>query len=208
MRAYLSASSLLWKKYYTKCMWLYCTIHTWRFLWNFTNIKHTHSLDWIPIVERQGWSTYKTVQVQRAFTSRCTLYVTAVPGARPKTTAITLRGTHRLSHWDTQKRWVEQRSPMCMCVCCVYVGASHSSLCNFVNEERLWWERRRREIKHREKSGRKRETEQLGTHRSDIGPYLAPSSNLHKICGMGLREQREGKTDSTYKKVTIEIIWG
>lgn len=43
-------------------------------------------------------STYKTVYVQRAFASRCTLYVTAVPGARPKTAAVTLWSAHRLSH--------------------------------------------------------------------------------------------------------------
>lgn len=47
--------------------------------------------------------TYKTVDIQRAFASRCTLYVTAVPGAGPKTAAITLWSAHRLSHWDTQE---------------------------------------------------------------------------------------------------------
>ena len=56
--------------------------------------KHMHRC--ITIGQRQ--STYETVHVQRAFTSRCTLYVTAVPGACPKTAAVTLWSAHCLSH--------------------------------------------------------------------------------------------------------------
>lgn len=147
-------------------------------------------------VERSWRSTYKTVHVQRAFTSRCTLYVTAVPGARPKTAAITLWSAHRLSHWDTQERRVEQRSPMRTCVCVVSLCLCVCISVYFCLWRETFWEEKggggggERENRER-KSGRKRETEQLDTHRSDIGPYLAPSSNLRKICGMGLKERKD-----------------
>lgn len=48
----------------------------------------------------------------------------------------------------------------------------------------------------------KMETEQLDTHRSDTGSHLAPSSNFHMICGMGLREKKRGWEKNK------EIIWG
>ena len=115
-------------------------------------------------------STYKAVDVQRAFTSCCTLYVTAVPGARPKTAAITLRSAHRLSHWDTQERRVEQRSAVSVCVCacvcvcvcvrvcvrvcpCVCVCAFLSMKRDILRGDR--GRRRRRVMKRRENQGEK-----------------------------------------------------
>lgn len=145
----------------------------------------------------QRCSTYKTVSVQGAFTSSRTFDVTAVPGACSKTAAITLRSAHRLSHWETQENRVEQRSAMCMSGYCVIVFASPS----------LCWERR---SGRRRREWRNSEPEQLGTHRSDTGSCLAPSSNLHRICDMGLRgwggcwAERHRQTTSTYKTKTIQ----
>lgn len=46
-------------------------------------------------------TTHEAVGVQRAFASRCTLDVAAVPGARPEAATVTLRSAHHLSHWGT-----------------------------------------------------------------------------------------------------------
>lgn len=113
-------------------------------------------------------STHKTVGVQGAFTSGCTLYVTAVPGARPKTATVTLRCAHHLSHWETKESRLNrghQHAHVCVCLCvCVVVFGSLWSLGNG-----------------------------LDTHRSDTGPCLGPSSNLHRICDMDLRDGERSK---------------
>lgn len=101
--------------------------------------------------ERRRQSTYKTVYIQRAFTSCCTLYVTAVPGARPETTAIALRSAHRLSHWDTQERagWTEVTSVQCVCVLCLYVCASPSVSVYFCLWRKTFSKERARERRRR-----------------------------------------------------------
>lgn len=44
------------------------------------------------------------------------------------------------------------------------------------------------------KDSRKR-SRTVGTHRSDTGPHLAPSSNFHKIYGRALNEEERGDTE-------------
>lgn len=109
-------------------------------------------------------STYKTVSIHRAFTSGCTLYVTAVPRARPKTATVTLWCTHHLCHWETKENRLNR-------------GHRHARVCVCVVVfDSLWCL----------KNG-------LDTHRSDTGPCLVPSSNLHRICDMDLRDGERSK---------------
>lgn len=46
-------------------------------------------------------TTHEAVGVQRAFASRRTLDVAAVPRAGPEAATVTLRSAHHLSHWGT-----------------------------------------------------------------------------------------------------------
>lgn len=99
-------------------------------------------------------------------------------------------GAHTVLVTETHRRDELNGGHQCACVFIVCLSLCVSVyFCLWretVSEEKEG--RRRRERKYREEIS---ETEQLGPHRSDIGPHLAPSSNLHTTCGMALRERRE-----------------
>lgn len=60
-------------------------------------------------------------------------------------------------------------------------------------------------MKQKENDKDREKQEQVGTHRSDIGPCLAPSSNLHKIGGTGLRERTRGHDRKETEKQTVLV---